>query len=361
MELIDSVHIWTIPETELDQALEVLQNMTRVRIQMLLQKMEGTQVQEGSWLSHKSDLDLRQSVEKFTPDELISQISIQERKKLDMLLNALVLWNMWVMAWEHVEALEPFVKKLYSTLELFSWGVVSWDHTIGLMVISVFWYEAFLKIREQWIVPYLKHNKLDVWLNILWAVELGTIINDAITWQTHPGIASVLRWFRSLRILKILGKIPSVKELWLSVKEAMPKTLEFTGIYAVFSWVIMFMMMQILGKHIHEFNNFSDAYSSMRDLFFADGYQTVFLSIKDSQELDGVSKSVASTLANVYMASSSYFYAAVVSGILVDTINKWWHRVEQMMALVLEKVDKIITPIEEIRDTVKKIATKLWV
>lgn len=347
IDFLDGIYSWTIPETELDQAVQVLENMTRARADIIIQRSEKTWVTTASWLDFDIDLALRQSVKNTNQQDVIERVSVKDRKYLDILLHALVLSNMWLMSGEFFDSTQPLVQEFYWVLSELSAWVVSWDHTIGLLIISAFWAEAFLKIKEQGLLSYLKHNKVDVWLNLLWTVELWTIAWDIINWQSHPWVASILRWFRALRILKILNKLPSIKQLGLQVQTAMPKTIEFTGIYVAFSGITMFILMQMLGKHLPEFATFWDAYSSMRDLFFADGYQIIFEDIEKSEWLDSITKTVAEVLANLYMASSNYFYAAVVSGILVDSINQWGKRIEQMLSLTLEKVGKVLSIIEK--------------
>lgn len=342
IDFIDGVYSWTMLESELDQAIQVLENMTKARVDIILQKQEKWWVDKGSGLDFDIDLGLRQSIKNTSHQDLIERVSVKDRKYLDILLNALVLWNMGLMSWEFFDVTQPLVQEFYWQLSDISNWVLSWDQTIWLLIISVFWAEAFLKIREQWLLPYLKNNKIDVTLNMLWAAELWTIAYDVFKWESHLWIASILRWFRALRVLKVLNKIPSIQQLWLQVQTALPKTMEFTGIYVAFSWITMFILMQMLWKQIPEFSTFWDSYSSMRDLFFADGYQIIFEDIENASWLDWITKTTAEALSNLYMASSNYFYAAVVSGILVDSINQWSKRIEQMLSLTLEKVSKLL-------------------
>lgn len=348
-----------IPSNEADQALDIIKNRTHIREKILHTLQNGLNQDEPIWLWVQEWHELTGSVIKFNEEEMISIISTKERKTLGVIINSLVIGNMWLTLWELIPSMKWHVDYIYEELEQISNGLVSWDHSVGLVIISVFWYEAFVKIKEVWLIPYLKHNKWDAALNILWWVELWTIAVDTLTGEVHPWVASILRSFRALRLLKVLGKIDSVKELYDSVTEAAPGVAKITGIYGATSVVAMIMLSELTKGHVEEFSTLWGAMNEMRNLFYGDGFQPILESIEKSETMDIPSKIVASWMANGYQLLSSTFYFAIPTALFADIVNKSWVRIEQIASMTLERVDEVIKIWKNIQDTLWEIKDTL--
>lgn len=349
---ISDLYYKRVASKDADQRWDVVVNLTNARKRIIQARADGEHLKEPSWLWIDEEHDLTSSIRKINHKEMIAQLSLKERKILSSIVYGAVVWKMWLMTCELIPSVQPHIEKLHHDLESISQWVLNWDQTIGLMIITLFWYEAYVKIKEVWLSTYLKYNKFDTALNIVWWAELWTIGYDILYDDPTTGFASVLRAFRAFRLLQVLNKLSSVRELSDSINEAAPVVMKFTWIYFTASFVVMIMLSQLTKWHIGEFSTLWWSMNEMRNLFYADWFQPVLESIELSTTMDTVSKSAASILANGYQLLSSTFYFAIPTALFADIVNKSGTRVEQIVSLTLEKVGWI-------PDLLKDISHKL--
>lgn len=334
---------------ELDQALEVIKARSAARTYILDCLQNNTSEEQPTNLWVRDSHELRRTCIHFhdNRDEITKLLSLKQRKYLSVIIYALVVWKMWLMFWELAEGTQPHIQEFYELIEEINRWVLSGDQTLWLIIVWLFWYEAFVKIKEVWLSAYAKHNTFDFWLNILWLAEVGIGIKDAISWEVHPWIISALRSLRSLRLLQLMWRMKSTKPIFDAIYEASPWVIKITWIYAGFSLVTMVILTQLTKWHVEELSSLWSALNEMRNLFYADGFQDVLHSIETNQTMDGVSKWLASFTANTYMLLSSTFYFAIPTALFADLVNKSWKRGEQIISLTLERVDQIIWKVDE--------------
>jgi len=352
IQFIDDLYHKRIPKAGADQALEILESRKNSRVYILqcLKNEENENI--ALWIPVETGTKLRESCIYFHKNqkEITELISVKQRKVLDTIIYGLVLWKIWLLTGELIPEYAPKIHDFYDSLEELSQWILSGDHTIAITLVSVFWYEAYVKIKEVWFVTYVKHNKWDFALNILWWIEIWTIWKEIVTWEVYPWIASALRSLRALRILQMMWKFKGVREIYDSITEASPWVAKITGIYWAVSLVVMIMLTQLTKWHIEELSTLWWALNEMRNLFYADGFQDVLSKIEGHEEMDPMSKILASGIANGYQLLSSTFYFAIPTALFADIVNKSWVRIEQITSLTLERVDTALNLLKEIKD-----------
>ena len=356
ISLIDSLLKESVAETEADQVVEVFVAQSQSRLAVLDLISSNAQI-EKQFNGHSFNFaqDLIQSLDQFDERDLINFVSQKQYPKLSIAIYTAVVSNIALMTAEHSQITAPAVEQIYQKLHQLSFESLSGDQVVGLTVISLFFTEMALKVKNLGLIPYLKYNKLDASLNVLGAAELGFIASDLMGAKVDFHAASVLRSLRALRLLKILHKIPSVRQLSDSVAEVSPKFFQVAGAYAGFSFINMVILMELVGRHIPEFNSIGSTLNEMRNLFFADGFQDSILAIENSDSIDVVSKTIASLVANGHMLISNLMYAAIPTALLADAFMKSGERAERMLAMALEKLVQIRDEIRGVRQQINQL------
>lgn len=349
-----------IPKHEADQALEVLKNIEAIRTQMKDALLSEENEDFPTWLGVRQWHNLKWSVLHFHDNEknIIDRLSVQERARLTKIINSLIIWNVALMLWELFPWIDGYITWWYDFMERILWGHISGDHILSLWIISVFGYEATVKIMEVWPKQYFKNNKWDVALNTLASIELWIIWYDLITDAVHPSISWLISAWRAIRLVKPLSQVQAFKWIINDIVEVSPAAIKLSWWYLAFSTMMMLVLTQVGKWHIAELSSIWPALSEMRNLFLWDGFQDLVTKIETHEKMDGISKAVWSVVANTYLISSYLVFPSVMWAIITDRINKWWLRLEQISSLILERVDIGLKTLDDIKKLIQDMRSQ---
>lgn len=341
-----------IPAHEADQALEVMENITAVRGLMHQALIDEENEHFPTWLGPREWHKLKWSVMHFhdNEDDIALKLSVKERARLTKTINVLILGNISLMLWGLFPWLQKPISELYGGIEGMAWWLVAWDHVISLAIISVFGYEAAVKIKEVWLKKYIQFNKWDIFLNTLAGLEVWIIGYEVFQEALHSSISWLISAGRAIRLIKPLSQIKSLKGIISDITEVAPFTLKLSGGYVAYSTMIMLILTQIGKWQIPELSSIWPALNEMRNLFLWDGFQDIMAKLEQHENMDPISKAVWSVVANVYLWTSYLLFPAVMWAIVTDRVNKSGIRLEQIISLVLERVDTALVLLRDIRE-----------